>query len=148
MDRESIRISYFYKEYSKNKHHKINIGLYKKILLKFLTIYFYDVYFLNKPLYFLFGGNIRLNKCGNWIKKNWKKNTQNELIKTSQSIGLFWYNRPSFRFEYAMKIKKLTGSSNRLPVIENEWKQSKNVDDLLTVNNLVHQQHCSITIKN
>lgn len=111
---------------------KITLAVYKSILLKFFTVYFYDLYFLKRKMYFFFGGEIMLNKCGNWIRDR----KLGGLKKAAESIGWFWFNRPCKRFEYAFKLKKQTGSSNRLPLIENEWKESNDVGILKTLSQL------------
>jgi hypothetical protein len=141
MEIEVIKVDYFYNKFNysglnnfeslspKKAHQRVSYKLYKEILLKFFTIYFYDVYFLKRSLYFFFGGSLKINKCGNWIRENKKEG----LKKANWSIGLFWYNRPCRRFEYAFKLKKQTGSSNRLPIIENEWKKSNDIGLLKTL---------------
>jgi hypothetical protein len=141
MEIEVTKVDYFYKKFHfsglnnfeslspKKSHQRVSYKLYKEILLKFFTIYFYDVYFLKRSMYFFFGGDLMLNKCGNWIRENKKEG----LKKANSSVGLFWFNRPCKRFEYAFKLKKQTGSSNRLPVIENEWKESNDIGLLKTL---------------
>ena len=134
MDREDIGIGFFFEKYEEEKnrfeslsdkkeHQKVTIKLYKEIILKFLTIYFYDVYFFNRPFYFFLGGKIRLNKCGNWIRKDRSHGSNGSLKKVRQTLGLFWYDRILYRHEFSFKLKKLTGSTNRLPKIEKESEE-------------------------
>ena len=120
-----------------NGHQRVTFQLYRQIIIKFLTIYFYDVYFLNRPFYFFLSGNLMLNKAGNTIREN--RIVGNKIVpfkKIGQTINLCWYNRPCERFFRCIKIKKLSGSTNRLPLIEKEWKQSNDVDKLPSIDTL------------
>ena len=88
--------------------------------------------FLNKTYYFPLTGKLRLNKCGGWIRKdesNYKVGIQNKIKKTSTSVGYFWYDRPITSLLYTT-LKKMTGSSNKLPVLEKEFKSFFNVEKL------------------
>lgn len=127
-----------YAEFDKQKQKKIDFGMYKKIISKFLFIYVSEVIFMNKTYYFPMTGRIMLNKCGNWIKKdesNYKVGQLNQLKKTNWSLGFFWYER-LFSSLMFTKLKKMTGSTNILPLLERDYKKTNNIDNLKTANEL------------
>ena len=156
--REDFGIQDFYLEFEKSKcnnfpslspikeHQKVSLKLYKKIILKFLTIYFYDVYFFNRPYYFLLGGKVMLNRCGGWIRRDHSKGVAKTRLKSVRdTLGLFWHQRAISRFEFCLKLKKLTGSTGRLPRIEKEWLAANDVGELKTVPQLKEE---GLTITN
>ena len=111
---------------------KVSFEIYKKIISKFLFIYVNEVLFLNKTYYFPLTGKIMLNKCGGWIRRdesNHRVGSTNSIKKTSSSVGFFWYDRPIGSMFFT-KIKKMTGSSNILPVLEKEFKKTFNIEKL------------------
>ena len=118
----------YFKNMGKNEaSRKVDSKLFIKIIRTYLKIYFYELYLLNKPMYFLFGGLLRLCRIGNKVvtvkgkKQHWK-----------HSLGLFWYNRPSQRFLFSMSLKKLNGSNphNALPKLEKIWKEENEITEL------------------
>ena len=89
----------------------IPFALVKKIIITYFDIYFNELYFLNKPMYFLFTGYLQVVS----IISNY-----NKVSKTykPESLALFWGERISFIFAYYANIIKLTGKTNKLPIIE------------------------------
>lgn len=98
---------------------QVSEELYRKIIMEYFDIYFKEVYFLNKPSYFLYTGI--LDKVL-YRPRIIKKNQKNIIAKTT--IGFMWSMRPSNLFFYCVRFIKLTGSSNRIPKIENVYKNN------------------------
>lgn len=139
MERESIKIDAFFRKFNLSglnnfeelskfkKHQKLDKRKYKKIVKKYLEVYFNEVYFLNRKFYFFLGGYIFKVRCGNWIRKT--KGKEDYSI-ADHSIGLFWYLRPCARFWFSVSIRKQKGSSNMIPVIEKQWKKENDIQSL------------------
>lgn len=137
--RETIKIDFIYEKFKnsglnyfeslseKKTKRKIDKRTYRKIVKRFFSIYFNEVYFLNRRFYFLFGGYITKVRCGNWIRETKNKKS---FSKASHSIGLFWYNRPCARFWFSFTLRKMKGSSNQIPKIEKDWKNSNDIFQL------------------
>lgn len=136
---EVYGLKYFYSKFDKKytpallgekkgiRPKKITISLYEKILMEYLDIYFKEIYFINGPSYFLYTGMLQKVKYRPRviINRNIKK-----II--SSSIGFMWYQRPSELFFLCCKLVKLTGKTNKIPKIENLYKN--NFDMNLIVN--------------
>ena len=102
--------------------------LYKKIILEYLKQYFFDFYSTQKSIYFPLGGFMKKVVYPKWRQYMSKGKGEKRLSGSEGSIGLFWYQRPSSRMFYMVQIKKLTGSSNRLPKLEGRFKNIINKD--------------------
>lgn len=65
-----------------------------------------------------------------------------EVFIKKPSIGFMWYLRPSDLFYYCCKLKKIIGSTNKIPKIEKLFKKSNdielivNFDEAIRTNNL------------
>lgn len=142
---ESFRIDHFYRSFKRSglnhfpslskfkKHQKVSKSLYRKIISSYLRIYFYEAYFIDRKIYFFFGGYLFKVRCGNWIKPS-SRDKKYEIA--NHAIGLFWSERPCPRFWFSIKIRKLKGKANIIPKIEKEWK-SENDITLLEKNAIV-----------
>lgn len=153
LKRETFTIAHFFRKFNYSglnnfpeikgpkKDQKLTEKQHKSIIKKFLTIYFYEVYFFKRPVYFLFGGRIMKTRCGNWIRK---VKSSEKLTITNHSVGLFWFFRPCARFWFSMNIKKVSGSTNAIPKIEKEWKNENDITSLplssMTKKEFTHNQ--------
>lgn len=113
----------------KDKKVKIGIALFKKILLTYLQLYFWQLYMNGSSRYFFLGGLMKLTAYEKItkVKRNNKNNTK-KVTQTNRSISLYWYLRPSVRMFYMVDIIKLTGSTNRIPMIERVHAKSFDKD--------------------
>ena len=119
---------------AKHENKEITFRIYKEIILKFLTIYINELLFLNQPMYFLFGGKVMLNRCGGFIdrdKSNKKVQALKVLKEFNNSLGFFWHERPIQTFKH-VKLAKLAGSTNRLPILCKEWIDRNDILKLYT----------------
>lgn len=87
------------------------LWLIKKIILTYFDIYLKELYYGNKPMYFLFSGFLQVVRTAPTYKANTKK-------PLNESLALFWGDRCTRSLAYFAEIIKLTGKTNRLPVIE------------------------------
>lgn len=119
----------FFEKTKKKRRKHVPFSLFKKIIKTYLTIYFEDFYKTNGSIYFPLGGfmkKVAYKKWARYMKRG--SSNKKELVGSNGSVGFFWYLRPSPRFMFLLKIKKLTGSTNRLPVIERKYKNRYNKD--------------------
>lgn len=139
-DTHSVGIGYFFDIFDKQKRRyppsffcvsnpsklirkkPVKSLLYRKIVLEYLKFYFYDFYMKKESVYFPLGGFVKKIIYPKW------RNKKQPGKGSDGSIGLFWYQRPSSRMFYMVKLKKLTGSSNRLPKMEQQFKNIINKD--------------------
>lgn len=114
---------------------KISRSLYQKILMEYLDIYFKEIYFLEGPSYFLYTGDFTKVKYRPRviINKGIKK-----II--SSSIGFMWYHRPSELFFLCCKLKKLTGNTNRLTLIEKIYKNNFDINLIVNFEDAIEEQ--------
>jgi len=114
---------------------KISISLYEKILKEYLDIYFKEIYFFNGPSYFLYTGFLTKVKYRPRV-------IINRGIKKviGSTIGFMWYQRPSELFFLCCKLKKLTGSSNRLPKIEKIYKNNFDINLIVNFEDAIEEQ--------
>lgn len=136
LNKNSYRVDDFYHKFNlsgfnyfkdlgtNEKSRKVNKVLYRKILVNYFKNYFYEVFFLNKPMYFFLGGLMRLCRFGNKVVTIKNKKALDHML---HNVGLFWYNRPSQRFLFSMKLKKQKGSTNRMSKLEAEWKAENEI---------------------
>ncbi len=57
-----------------------------------------------------------------------KGKSEKRISGGNNALGLFWFVRPSMKMYYLVSIKKLTGSSNRIPDIEKVYVNNFNKD--------------------
>lgn len=137
---EVLNISYFYNLFAKEKKRYapslfhldkkikakrpeiVSLRIYKKIILEFLKIYFYEFYWKNGPSYFFLGGLVKKVLTKKWSRKQKLRNSEKTIVRrTDGAIQFFWYMRPSIKFFHMVKLTKLTGKTNQLPVIEQQY---------------------------
>lgn len=113
----------------------VSISLYKKILMEYLDIYFKEIYFLNGPSYFLYTGILEKVKYRPRVIIN--RGIKKIILS---SIGFMWYHRPSELFFICCKLKKLTGSTNKLPEIEKIYKNNFDVNLIVNFEEAIEEQ--------
>lgn len=114
---------------------KVSVSLYQKILMEYLDIYFKEIYFLDGPSYFLYTGILTKVKYRPRVIMN---RGIRKII--SSSIGFMWYHRPSELFFLCCQLKKLTGSSNRIPQIEKIYKNNFDINLIVNFEDAIEQQ--------
>ena len=131
---KTLSIKHFYYLFFKKrsrKYQSVSLSLFKKIIRNYLSVYFHELYLESKPMYFFLGGKMKITLLASW--KNYQvrgNNKVKEMHESEGAIGLFWYNKPSQRIQYMVKLKKLTGSTNMLPKIEALFNRNHNKDFL------------------
>lgn len=146
-DLEVLNINFFYKLFLKEKKsydpslfcigkktrkkrkRKVTIKEYRKVIYTYLKIYFYELYLLKKPMYFFFGGFMKIVLYPTW-KRLQKRgfNKKEELHESERAFGLFWYMRPTKRYHFMIKLVKLTGKTNMIPKIESVFTRAEDKD--------------------
>lgn len=116
--------------YQLTKRKRLNENQHREIMKTYLSVYFNEVYFFDRPFYFLLGGLIRKGRCGNWIRET---KTTKKITTAPHAIGLFWYNRPFPKFWYSVDIKKVKGGSVPIPRIERLWKRTNDITKLKVI---------------
>jgi len=116
-------------EKTKRKRPKpVSLSLYKKIVLEYLKLYFWDFYMKPFPIYFPLGGFMKKVTYPKWVRFMAKGKSEKRISGGNNALGLFWFVRPSMKMYYLVSIKKLTGSSNRIPDIEKVYVNNFNKD--------------------
>lgn len=130
LHKEIYKIDFFYKKFQKEKRRyhpscfdtenptkltrpkEVEFVLYKKIVSTYLRIYFLDLYFRMRPMYFFLTGMMKTCKLRDYGTEGSK-------------TGLFWYLRPNEKFSYKYCVlNKLRGSRNALPKIDRLWRNT------------------------
>jgi hypothetical protein len=112
----------------KKRKEAVPLKLFKKIILEYLKLYFFDFYMSHTSSYFPLGGFLKKVTYPKWVRYMRKGTSEKQISGGDNAIGLFWYLRPSMKMYYMVQIKKLTGSSNRLPQIEKTYNNNFNKD--------------------
>lgn len=139
-------IDYFYRKFS-SEHKKyrpaqfqtdkktklrrkqpVSFSLFKKIIKEYFKLYFFDLYTDNAVLYFPLGGFLKKVTYPTWTHFMSKGKSKKQRSGGQNAIGLFWFLRPSAKMFYLVKLKKLTGSTNRLPKVEENYNRIYNKD--------------------
>jgi len=138
---EVLNIKFFFEIFNKENHkyarelfhtdHKVKRGgrqkvdkkLYKRIVLEFFKMYFFEFFSINKSLYFPFGGYIKKVVYPTWVRFQ-----KGRKAGGDKALGIYWYLRPSQKMYFMVELKKLTGTTNRIPVLEAHYKNSFNKD--------------------
>lgn len=151
-----LSISYFYDLFAKRKYlfptsyflfpintrkKKIPIShfLYKKIVQKYLDIYFNEFYFDDIPKYFMLSGLLQKAKSISKIMS-----LQNGNFQQSKGISWIWYQRPSIAYYSNIRLIKLKGSTNKLNKLDAQYKIDNDIDTLVSVKTVldkIRQQH-------
>ena len=106
----------------------VPLNVYRKIVLEYLKVYFFDFYMTQKSVYFPLGGFLKKVRYPKWVRYMAKGKGPKQISGGNNAIGLFWYVRPTMKMYHMVTIKKLTGSSNRLPIIEKIYNSNFNKD--------------------
>lgn len=128
---EVLNINHFHQKFLKEQQNEnaISLKLFKKIVYEYLKIYFYELYFLRVTKYFFLGGKMKIVTYPTWVKKQRRgRSAEETLHRSERPLGLFWFLRPSRRMYFMVKLKKLTGSTNILPKIEQSFLQKFDKD--------------------
>lgn len=131
--RLDYKIDYFYDKFKKKKfkyestrkkrgQETVSFSMYKRIISMYFKIYFNELFFIRKPHYFFFGGEIITCKVSKFVNK------QNILIPNS--ITVLWYNRPLDFYIKKFRMYLMNGKRNTIPKIKRKWMQENNVDEL------------------
>lgn len=116
----------------KKADRRLSYKTWRKIIITFFQIYFYELFFIPKNHYFFLGGNMKL--C--LIRPKLKSNKGKKKFISKPNVGLFWFNMPSMRMYRAVKIKKLIGSTNRFPKLQELWCQTNDPEQLTPAHEL------------
>ena len=145
---DNFKIDYFFNKFnrsglnhfstvSKNKkHQRIDLKRYKSIIGNYFRIYFNELYYLKKPMYFFFGGRMQLARCGNFIFQNPKTG---KYVTAGNAIGLYWNRRPCMRFWVSIDVRKMSGINNYLTKLEQDWKNHNEITLLPLLTNLIKE---------
>ena len=115
----------------KKEQKKVSYTLYQKIIKRFLLIYFYEVFFIDKPFFFFLGGKVRRCRISQFFTK------QNTLIKPS--ISFLWFLRPHYRFTSMIRVDIQKGSTAVVPQIRKKFMENNDVCLLPLKNKLTKQ---------
>lgn len=116
----------------KKEQKKVSYTLYQKIIKRFLLIYFYEVFFIDKPFFFFLGGKVRRCRISQFFTK------QNTLIKPS--ISFLWFLRPHYRFTSMIRVDIQKGSTAVMPQIRKKFMENNDVC-LLPLKNKLAQEY-------
>ena len=115
----------------KKEQRKVSYTLYQKIIKRFLLIYFYEVFFVDKPFFFFLGGKVKRCRISQFFTK------QNTLIKPA--VSFLWFLRPHVRFVAMVRVDIQKGSTAVMPKIRKEFMEKNDVGLLPLKNNLRKQ---------
>lgn len=130
-DEKVLNIDYFYDLYLKKHKRKksISFSQYKLIISTYLRVFFKDLYLKNFISYFFLSGKIKIVTNSPWTNVQRRGNNKTaELHKTGKSLGLFWYLRPNQKIHNTIKLKKMTGKRNAIPMIEKIFNENYDKD--------------------
>lgn len=91
---------------------------FKSIVSTYLDVYFGELYYENKPKYFLLSGMI--------VKT--KSSTKFFNGEASRTINWIWYLRPSISYFANIKLIKLKGSTSRVWKLDKLFKKNNDID--------------------
>lgn len=114
------------------KDRQISQRDYDKILSKFMDIYYYELYFINKPSYFFLGGFMEKKRSKSEVKDiGPAKDGQRKKAYIEFPIILQWTGVSFLKYkEKQIKYIKLRGKRTRGNLVEELWKKSNNFYDL------------------
>lgn len=124
-------INYFYKKFSRSnkyidsldyrfkKQKVLTFAQYKLIIRTYFKIYFYELFYGDKPLYFCLTGKLMKARVTPFtlVQKN---------IKISAAITALWYNKLLRTLNTQCKIRLLNSSTGKFAAMRQEY--SKNND--------------------
>jgi len=97
----------------------VDFFLFKKIISTFVRVFITDLY-KKKESYFFFGGRIAITALSPKYRKN--------IGISSLTFSYVWYNRPSERFWYMVRLLKVLGNS-KIVKLEQEMKEANIIDN-------------------
>lgn len=106
----------------------VSLKLFKKIILEYFKMYFFEFYMSQKAIYFPLGGFMKKVLYDKWTAFMPKGKTEKRLVQSDGAIGLFWYRRPSRKMQYMVYLRKQQGSTNRITKMERVYKENFNKD--------------------
>ena len=144
-----LGIKYFYQLFAKRKYLfptlyfpfpintqkkklSVSIILYRKIIQKYLDIYFNEFYYKDQPKYFMLSGFIIKGRS-----RPFTINLKNGNFKKIKGIAWIWYERPSIAYYSNIKLVKLTGSTNRVDKLDKNYKAENDFELLAGTKNLL-----------
>lgn len=129
-------LSYFH-YYIKTRKRSIPLpdGLWKKIIGKYLDIYFNEFYFEDRPKYFPLSGKLVKAKSSQYFV-----NTNRQRTSTGRAIGWVWFQRPNIAYWGNVLIKKLNGSTNRVFALDKRYKADRDVELLPSIKKIMESK--------
>ena len=97
------------------KKEQITYRLFALIVLEYFKVYFHDLLFNSKDLYFFLGGRMTLCVLPKRIRVKVKNLNLNNL---RDNLAFFWYLKPSKRHNYIVQVKKAHGSLTHAKKLE------------------------------
>ena len=129
------RINYFFEDFEKQNNfkslsakkseQKITFSQYASIITTFLTIYFYEVFFIEKAYYFFLGGSFKRAKVTSFI------NNANVIIP--ETISAVWFDRPCKILNYRCRINYINGADKRITKIRHEFAENNTFENIISV---------------
>lgn len=130
LDKEFYKSDYFYSNFKKNhrfieslpgkrkKDRVLTYTQWKKIIYTYFKVYFFELFYIDKPLYFILSGRaIRVRTTPFLTPKK-------ALIKSS--ITMLWYLKPLYSLGRC-RINFIRGSNGIMPKIRQEWAKNNDV---------------------
>lgn len=110
---ETFNKEYFRKDLGLKGTGKIRIpqALYRKIIFKYFEIYFKELYFIQKPMYFIFTGYLQIVK----VKRNFFERNHNAK---EYNLQIFWGKRGYSFLAVFVNILKSAGKTNSITKLE------------------------------
>lgn len=145
---ERINNSYFWKEFNLTKipqrhkslgrlirERKISQPDYNKIVNTYLDIFYFEVYYLNRPSYFFLGGFIEKKRTNPGVKsRNSHRTGKVEKIYSEFPISLSWTDLFFLnQKERQISYKKSKGRLTKTLKIEKDWLKKNNYYDLKSI---------------
>lgn len=121
----------YFRSLGKHPERKLSFRTYCKIVQKFLSIYFYEAFFLDRPLFFFLGGRIERVRISTHKRREEKQN--GKII--NQTISVIWYLIPFKNILHFISFDFQKGSTNPIPKIRKEFLSTNDVG-LLPLKNI------------
>ena len=116
----------------RKKDRKITLGQYKLILKTYFSIYFYEIFFIDKISYFFLGGYYQRAKVSQFIDRN-----SNKIIP--ETISGIWFQRAT-KYLYLYTFFNLQrGSTNLIAKIRKDFKSNNSFDGIPSINKKINE---------
>ncbi len=128
-------------EGKRKKDKKLTYRQYRLIVKTYLKIYFYEVFYIDRPLYFCLTGKLMRVRTTAFTMNN---------TKLSPSITVIWYLKYLQTLDYLCTIKLMNGSTSLIAKIRKQWKNENDLGMLPMISvkkkefkdkNLMYQHH-------